>query len=188
MVREDWVGGLEVVETTELMSLATLAQISMFLLKERRMGRMVSLYAGSRDGFSMGMFESTVLKYPGTSPPNPLIKGPSILLMRRTTVGAYTHLPGTHQDKEVIFGVYISTPWKSSANDTLHLYTLLYPRNVQRQSVPIISTNPNPHSLPLSLLPHPIRLLQPEPNRSLLQFSTPPHPSGCVELQSPRPP
>jgi hypothetical protein len=34
--------------------------------------------------------------------------------MRGTTVGAYTHLPGTHQDKEVIFGVYISTPWKSS--------------------------------------------------------------------------
>jgi hypothetical protein len=65
MVREDWVGGLEVVEPSELMSLATLAQISMFLPKERRMGKMVSLYAGSRDGFSMGMFESKVLKYPG---------------------------------------------------------------------------------------------------------------------------
>jgi hypothetical protein len=118
MVREDWVGGLEVVETSELMSLATLAQISMFLPKERRMGRMVSLYAGSRDGFSMGMFESKVLKYPGTSPPNLLMQGPSILLMRGTTVGAYTHLPGTHQDNEVIFGAYMSTPWKSSTKGT----------------------------------------------------------------------
>jgi hypothetical protein len=43
-----------------------LAQMSMFFPKERRMGKLVPLYIGSKDGFSMGMFESKVLKYPGT--------------------------------------------------------------------------------------------------------------------------
>ena len=49
------------------MTMSVLAQISMFLPKERRLGRLVGLYAGSKDGFSMGMFESKVLKYPGRS-------------------------------------------------------------------------------------------------------------------------
>jgi hypothetical protein len=65
--REDCVGALQVDSPSELMNLSTLAQISMFLPKERRLGMLVALYAGSKDGFSMGMFESKVLKYPGMS-------------------------------------------------------------------------------------------------------------------------
>ena len=56
---------LQAEKTTDLMSLPRLAQISMFLPKERRLGTIIPLYAGSRDGFSMGMFGSKVLKYPG---------------------------------------------------------------------------------------------------------------------------
>ena len=63
--REDWTGTLQAEKTTELMSESTLAQISTFLPKERRLGKLTSLYIGSNDGFSMGMFESKVLKYPG---------------------------------------------------------------------------------------------------------------------------
>lgn len=66
--REDWVGALEGEQESELMNLVRLAQISEFFPKNRRVGKMVWLYAGSRDGFSMGMFESKVLKYPGTHP------------------------------------------------------------------------------------------------------------------------
>ena len=63
--REDWVGALTAERVTQCMTMSVLAQISMFLPKERRLGRLVGLYAGSKDGFSMGMFESKVLKYPG---------------------------------------------------------------------------------------------------------------------------
>jgi len=66
-VREDWIGALQVESPTDIMNLSTLAQLSMFFPKGRRLGKLVGLYAGSKDGFSMGMFESKVLKYPGTS-------------------------------------------------------------------------------------------------------------------------
>ena len=67
--REDWVGALQAERLTSVMNPPTLAQISMFFPKEHRMGKLVALYAGSNDGFSMGMFESKVLKYPGFSSP-----------------------------------------------------------------------------------------------------------------------
>jgi hypothetical protein len=66
--KDDWVGPLQVEHSTSVMNQPTLAQISMFFPKEARMGKLVSLYLGSKDGFSMGMFESKVLKYPGSSP------------------------------------------------------------------------------------------------------------------------
>lgn len=66
--REDSVGTLMAERVTECMTMSTLAQLGLFLPKERRVGRLVGLYAGSKDGFSMGMFESKVLKYPGTVP------------------------------------------------------------------------------------------------------------------------
>jgi hypothetical protein len=65
--REGWVDALKAESVSELMNLSTLAQLSMFIPKERRLGTLVGLYAGSNDGFSMGMFESKVLKYPGIS-------------------------------------------------------------------------------------------------------------------------
>lgn len=65
MVRDDWIGGLQVERPSDVMNLSTLAQLSMFFPKERRLGKLVVLYDGSKDGFSMGMFESKVLKYPG---------------------------------------------------------------------------------------------------------------------------
>ena len=65
-VRTNWVGALQAEAESELVNLARLAQLSMFAPKNRRLGKMVWLYAGSKDGFSMGMFESKVLKYPGT--------------------------------------------------------------------------------------------------------------------------
>ena len=67
MIRGDWVGALQVEKLSHVMNLSTLAQLSMFFPKEHRLGELVPLYAGSRDGFSMGMFESKVLKYPGIS-------------------------------------------------------------------------------------------------------------------------
>jgi hypothetical protein len=67
VIRADWIGALETEVLTELMNMSTLAQLSMFFPKEKRLGKLVCLYAGSKDGFSMGMFESKVLKYPGTS-------------------------------------------------------------------------------------------------------------------------
>lgn len=67
MKREDWMGSLMAEQVMTCMTISTLAQISMFFPKERRLGRLVGLYAGSKDGFSMGMFESKVLKYPGIS-------------------------------------------------------------------------------------------------------------------------
>jgi hypothetical protein len=87
--REDWVGGLHVDSPSELMNLSTLAQISMFLPKERRLGTLVSLYAGSKDGFSMGMFESKVLKYPGISTRNTLIKRTVDIIDTRDDGGGY---------------------------------------------------------------------------------------------------
>jgi hypothetical protein len=68
MDTKNWVGSLTAERITQCMTMSTLAQISMFLPKERRLGRLVGLYAGSTDGFSMGMFENKVLKYPGISP------------------------------------------------------------------------------------------------------------------------
>ena len=64
--REDWRGALECEDVEGSILGGCLAQMSMFFPKERRMGKLVSLYVGSKDGFSMGMFESKVLKYPGT--------------------------------------------------------------------------------------------------------------------------
>ena len=72
-IRADWIGPLETEalnELTELMNLSTLAQLSTFFPKVNRQGKLVCLYAGSKDGFSMGMFESKVLKYPGASNSN----------------------------------------------------------------------------------------------------------------------
>jgi hypothetical protein len=65
--RINLVGSLMAERLTMCMTTSTLAQISMFLPKERRLGRLVGLYVGSTDGFSMGMFENKVLKYPGIS-------------------------------------------------------------------------------------------------------------------------
>jgi hypothetical protein len=61
-----------------------LAQMSMFFPKERRMGKLVPLYIGSKDGFSMGMFESKVLNYPGTQTSWDVRrwKGPLIILVK----------------------------------------------------------------------------------------------------------
>jgi hypothetical protein len=65
--RDDWIGALECEEsgTSGGLLKEVLPQLSMMFPKERRIGKLVLLYAGSRDGFSMGMFESKVLKYPG---------------------------------------------------------------------------------------------------------------------------
>jgi hypothetical protein len=108
-VREDWVGALAAEESSELMDLSRLAQISMFFPKKRRLGKMVWLYAGSRDGFSMGMFESKVLKYPGilSVQKRSLMIGPTILILQGTIEG--------EKQEEVVLGAYISTPWKSSS-------------------------------------------------------------------------
>ena len=64
--REDWRGALECEDVEGSVLGGCLAQMSIFFPKERRMGKLVPLYMGSKDGFSMGMFESKVLKYPGT--------------------------------------------------------------------------------------------------------------------------
>jgi len=110
LLREGWIGAMETENLTDTMNLFTLAQLSMFFPKEWRMGKMVALYAGSRDGFSMGMFESKVLKYPGiTFLSIVLITGPSILLVRGITKSSET------DPEEVLLGVYVSTPWKSSS-------------------------------------------------------------------------
>jgi hypothetical protein len=49
------------------------------------------------------------------------MKGPSILLLRGTTVDVSSEKEQKGQ-KEVIFGAYISTPWKSSAKGTSPLF------------------------------------------------------------------
>ena len=108
------------------MNLSTLAQLSMFFPKERRMGKLVGLYAGSKDGFSMGMFESKVLKYPGISKIRKMLtSGPSILLLRGTTEDESTE----NDRKEVLFGAYISTPWKSSTKGQSLKVTFLTTEN-----------------------------------------------------------
>jgi len=68
------------------------AQMSMFFPKERRMGKLVPLYMGSKDGFSMGMFKSKVLKYPGTQTLWDVRsrKGPMIILVKDMLMNART--------------------------------------------------------------------------------------------------
>ena len=68
--REDWRGALECEDVEGSVLSGCLAQISMFFPKERRLGTLILLYMGSKDGFSMGMFESKVLKYPGIPSPD----------------------------------------------------------------------------------------------------------------------
>ncbi|BFZ63061.1 Restriction of telomere capping protein 5 [Saitoella coloradoensis] len=55
-------------EATELMTPASLAQMGMFIPTESMSsGVLHKLYVGSSDGFSSGMYENKVLKYPGST-------------------------------------------------------------------------------------------------------------------------
>ena len=126
--REDWHGALECEDVEGSVLSGCLAQMSMFFPKERRMGKLVSLYTGSKDGFSMGMFESKVLKYPGMPKGcgNALISGPTILLVKGTTEESTET-----KSQNVLFGVYVSTPWKSSTKGSpLHLLSVLNQRQL----------------------------------------------------------
>lgn len=140
---EGWTEGLQVEMYTKTMNVAVVAQLSTFFPKEKRLGKLVCLYAGSKNGFSMGMFETKVLKYPG----------PSVLLLRGTK-----HPVSENGENLVLFGVYLQTPWKSSTKG-VRSYDETDFRKLWRHVFHIVSVVPHAHDIPCRSIPHPIRLL-----------------------------
>jgi len=104
----------------EIMTLDVLSQLSLFIKGERLWRRVRPLYTGSEDGFSMGSFESKVLKW----------NAPTILLVSGTLISsdpaatnarerAFTNLlpprrlpSSTTEGATVTYGVFLETPWK----------------------------------------------------------------------------
>lgn len=74
------------------------AQLSLFLPEELIFGKLDQLYRASRDGFSMGAFETKVLRYPG----------PTLLILNGST----------KDGAEASFGIFSNVPWKQSSKET----------------------------------------------------------------------
>ncbi|EFX05228.1 tldc domain containing protein 2 [Grosmannia clavigera kw1407] len=115
-----------------ILDLSVLSQLSFFLPGASLFHRLRLLYSGDNDGFSMGSFESKVFNW----------RAPTILLVRGTRVGSVPRgnqeaafaaalpprrLPagsarggtadGEADDDTVVFGAYISQPWRLTNRD-----------------------------------------------------------------------
>lgn len=83
---------------TNLLNNGSSAQLSLFLPRDLVFGKIDALYRASHDGFSMGSFESKVLRYPG----------PTVLLLQ-----GHSDVMG-----KVIMGIFNNLPWKQSSKET----------------------------------------------------------------------
>jgi len=109
------------VEEGEIMTLNALSQLSLFIKGERLWRRVRPLYTGSEDGFSMGNFETKVLKW----------NAPTILLISGTLLSsdpaaanarerAFTNLlpprrlpsSSATNGTKVTYGAFLEAPWK----------------------------------------------------------------------------
>lgn len=105
----------------EIMTLDVLSQLSLFIKGERLWRRVRPLYTGSEDGFSMGSFETKVLKW--SAPTILLVSGRLITsdpAAANARERAFTNLlpprrlpsSSTTEDAAVTYGVFMETPWK----------------------------------------------------------------------------
>ncbi|KAL7273383.1 Restriction of telomere capping protein 5 [Rhizina undulata] len=106
--------------TGTIMNLDLLSELSFFIKGERLWRRLRLLYAGSEAGFSMGSFETKVLKW--AAPTILLVSGTRIFeTPEDTREKAFAEkLPGKRypgsydKDGRVVFGAYLGVPWKVS--------------------------------------------------------------------------
>lgn len=107
-------------EPGEILNIDLLSQLSLFIPGTQLWRRLRILYAGSEAGFSMGAFETKVLKW--HAPTIFLVSGSRIVEPPENPRerAFYETLPprrypdggGGERDGEVIFGVYLESPWK----------------------------------------------------------------------------
>lgn len=107
----------------KILDMDLLSQISFFIKGDRLWRRLRLLYAGSEAGFSMGSFETKVLKW----------AAPTILLVSGMRI---PRIPETHSQKaffdilpprkylssgdvgeRLVYGVYLNVPWRISHRD-----------------------------------------------------------------------
>lgn len=103
-----------------ILDIDLLSQLSFFIPGNRLWRRLRLLYAGSEAGFSMGSFETRVLKW--EAPTILLVSGTAIASPTEThsqqafldRIPAMKYPPGADAGERVVFGVFLTAPWKAS--------------------------------------------------------------------------
>lgn len=106
----------------QIMDLNLLSQLSFFIPGTHLWRRLRLLYAGSEAGFSMGSFETKVLKWAaptlllvsGTRIPSPAETHAQQAFLNRIPSKKYPPSPGTQHTGRLVFGAYLNVPWKLS--------------------------------------------------------------------------
>lgn len=107
----------------KILDMDLLNQISFFIKGDRLWRRLRLLYAGSEAGFSMGSFETKVLKWAaptillvsGTRIPQPPETQPQRTFIDTLLPRKYP--PSGDAGERVLFGVYLNVPWRVSHRD-----------------------------------------------------------------------
>ncbi|KAF8471703.1 TLD-domain-containing protein [Kalaharituber pfeilii] len=124
-----------------ILTVDTLSQLSLFIKGPTLWRRLRPLYAGSSAGFSMGSFETRVLKWQAptillvsgtriTSPPSSARERAfwdSLPQKRYPTSALSGDESGAGEPERLVFGVYLNVPWKLSHKSTFGDFeTLLF--------------------------------------------------------------
>ena len=156
--------------TGEILDLNVLTQLSFFLPGESLFRRLRLLYSGGDAGFSMGSFETKVMNW--RAPTILLVCGnrisdPPIAGQERAFNGtlAPKRFPDSSKSEHVVFGVYLSQPWRPTHKecfgdtDTLlfqlePVHEVFHASTVNKDYV-AFTTPPTPHSGISIGSPHP---------------------------------
>lgn len=107
----------------KILDMNLLCQLSLFIKGDNLWRRLRPLYAGSEAGFSMGSFETKVVKW--TAPTILLVSGTRIARVPEThqqrmfcdTLPPRKYAAGGEVDERVVYGVYMHNPWRVSHRD-----------------------------------------------------------------------
>jgi hypothetical protein len=113
-------------EEGEILDLNLLSQLSFFIHGSKLFRRLRLLYSGSEAGFSLGSFETKVVKW--TAPTIFLVSGSVLPLHPKSSrahdfterfVSKKYQAGASRSDasNRVVFGVYLEVPWKASSRD-----------------------------------------------------------------------
>lgn len=133
------------VSSGKILNMDLLSQISFFIRGDKLWRRLRILYAGSEAGFSMGSFETKVLKW--QAPTILLVSGTRVPRVPEThsqrtfcdTLPPRKYPPGGDVDGHVVYGVYLNVPWRIS-----HRGLINYPST---QNLGLSITNNKPRLL-----------------------------------------
>ncbi|KAI5844546.1 TLD-domain-containing protein [Morchella snyderi] len=109
--------------TGKILDMNLLSQLSLFIKGDNLWWRLRPLYAGSEAGFSMGSFETKVVKW--TAPTILLVSGTRVSRTPKThqqktfcdTLPPRKYAAGGEVDERVVYGVYMHHPWRVSHRD-----------------------------------------------------------------------